>query len=88
LISNMSETLRLATFNVHFWSDAKSVDNADRVVSLAKENKIDIICLQEAYEDEEIAEKVADETGMRHKCHRKMYGVWILSKFPLELYTQ
>ena len=45
-LGNELEKLKICTYNVHMWSDARDDPNIDRVVNLLSELEPDVLCLQ------------------------------------------
>lgn len=76
-------SLKLATFNVHCWADARHVDNVDRVVELVQKYDPDILCLQECTKAEvsRFIQKLPENYVCSHifscSCH-------IFGKFQIE----
>jgi len=74
--------LKICTYNVHMWKDAKWDPNIDRVIDLVLEQKPHILCLQEATGSKELL-RIKTECDFA-KVH-KFNGLAVLTKMPSNL---
>jgi len=72
-------SLRIATFNVHGWRDARWEDNAARVSALLREHAVDVVGLQEV--EGGPLHAIAAENGLH--VSRNVLGCALLSRFPI-----
>lgn len=77
--------MRVATFNVHGWSDARGASNVDAAIDLLRGLDCDVVALQEVLRDEASLQRVAASLEMHvAQGANSWLGNALLSRFPLE----
>jgi endonuclease/exonuclease/phosphatase family metal-dependent hydrolase len=76
--------MRICTFNVHLWSDARGRSNVAAVVRLLRSLDCDVVALNEVLREGSQLADVARELGMHHAYGEASWlGNALLSKRPL-----
>jgi len=73
------DEMKICTYNVHMWTDARHEPNIYRVANLISELQPDVLCLQEATGSEEL-ELIKTECGFLNL--HKFNGLAVLTKMP------
>lgn len=77
--------MRVCSYNVHIWSDARGRSNVDAVIALLRRLDCDVVALQEVPRDDSRLGRVARELGMRHEYGAESWlGNALLSRHPLD----
>lgn len=77
--------MRVCTFNVHGWSDARGRSNVDAAIDLLGSLDCDVVALQEVTREGAALHRVADALGMHAVLGAESWlGNALLSRFALE----
>lgn len=77
--------MRVCTFNVHGWSDARGRSNVDAAIDLLESLDCDVVALQEVPREGAALHRVADALGMHVALGAESWlGNALLSRFALE----
>ena len=93
MITKNPSDIRIASFNVHFWTDMEEQSNINKIYEVIKEIKADIICLQEVKIGEMISNMI-DEYSIVTLCNttpswfEDAYGNAILIKTETKIKLQ